>query len=281
MFLILLAIGACTQPEEANETQCNGRDDLCERRYDQVVFPGTHNSMASEEDGFWVGLNANQYSDFGTQLQDGIRVFLLDIYEGSDGQNLLCHGPCELGSVVHVDLLKELADFVEENPREVISFLYQDSVSAQSIADDFEAAGLTDHCFAKEASVEWPTLAAMIDAGTTLLITTEHSSPPPDHVHNFWNIGWDTNYEWTEVDQFNCDLNRGDDSNQLLMVNHWLYTDLGLPDPARVAQANTFDSLFQHADGCRTDVDAIPNWLVVDFYEEGDLLLVVEALNEP
>jgi hypothetical protein len=59
---------------------CNGATELCERRLDQVTFPGTHNSFSAAERPSW--LFANQRFPIDRQLRDGIRLLLLDIHIG-------------------------------------------------------------------------------------------------------------------------------------------------------------------------------------------------------
>jgi hypothetical protein len=59
---------------------CNGYVQLCDRRLDQVVFAGTHNSMsAADSPGWYI---ANQGRDIGLQLQDGIRLFKISTHYG-------------------------------------------------------------------------------------------------------------------------------------------------------------------------------------------------------
>jgi hypothetical protein len=59
---------------------CNGSQDLCERRLNEVVFAGTHNSMSAADEPGWVF--ANQRRSIEAQLDDGIRLFLLDPHWG-------------------------------------------------------------------------------------------------------------------------------------------------------------------------------------------------------
>jgi hypothetical protein len=65
---------------------CNGSVALCSLRLNEVVFAGTHNSFsAADSPGWYI---ANQRRTIGRQLDDGIRLFLLDTHwgvEGSDG----------------------------------------------------------------------------------------------------------------------------------------------------------------------------------------------------
>jgi hypothetical protein len=70
---------AASAPPE-RPTVCNGAEELCERRLNEVVFAGTHNSMSAAEEPGW--LFANQRRPIPDQLEDGIRLFLLDPHWG-------------------------------------------------------------------------------------------------------------------------------------------------------------------------------------------------------
>ena len=59
---------------------CNGQRDLCDRPLDQVVFPATHNSMSAADHATWMF--ANHEVGITTQLEDGIRGLLIDVYQG-------------------------------------------------------------------------------------------------------------------------------------------------------------------------------------------------------
>ncbi len=64
-------------------TACNGHDELCDRRVDEVAFAASHNSMSATEAGF---INANQAKGIVRQLDDGVRAFLIDAYDGAPGR---------------------------------------------------------------------------------------------------------------------------------------------------------------------------------------------------
>jgi hypothetical protein len=64
-----------------DEAACNGSPVLCERRLNQVVFPGTHNSFSAAAERGW--LFANQRVGIESQLEDGIRALLLDAHYGA------------------------------------------------------------------------------------------------------------------------------------------------------------------------------------------------------
>lgn len=74
-------------PRPAAAGTCNGSFALCELRLNEAVFAGTHNSFSAADTPGWF--IANQRSTIKRQLQDGIRLFLIDAHWGvkaSDGR---------------------------------------------------------------------------------------------------------------------------------------------------------------------------------------------------
>jgi ethanolamine utilization microcompartment shell protein EutS len=59
---------------------CNGAPELCARRLDEVVFPGTHNSMSAADVPDW--LFPQQERGIAGQLDDGVRALLVDVHYG-------------------------------------------------------------------------------------------------------------------------------------------------------------------------------------------------------
>ena len=124
-----------------------------------------------------------------------------------------------------------------------------------------------------------PTLETLIGDGTRLLVTTEHASPPPHWVHHLWDVAWDTPYSFDKQSDFSCALNRGNPSNTLFLVNHWLSGPYGLPSQAEADIANRYDVLSERAYDCWEEAGQIPNFLAIDWYDTGDLIRVVAELN--
>ncbi len=257
-------------------TLCNGHEQLCLRRYDEVAFAATHNAHAAAESGF-PPANANHRSPIAEQLEDGVRALLLDVYE-EGGETRLCHGPCALGSVPHRDTLLSIRKFLEENDHDVVSLLYEDYVGAAVIESDFVATDLVSYVYAHDGG-QWPTLQEMHDMGQRLVVAAQSAGPPPAWLHNLWDIAFDTPYSFNSPAEFTCDLNRGESTHQLFLLNHWVGTALGLPDPASAADVNGEAILGMRAAECRTQTGHIPNFVAVDFYEQGDLFKVVDTLN--
>jgi hypothetical protein len=87
MLAVTVALGAAIaflagprHPALVRLTGCNGDARLCDRRLDEVVFPGTHNAMSAADRSGWMF--AQQERDLAAQLHDGVRAFLIDVYAG-------------------------------------------------------------------------------------------------------------------------------------------------------------------------------------------------------
>jgi hypothetical protein len=68
-------------PTEARvDGTCNGDASLCDRRVNAVTFAATHNAMSSADQNGWMF--PNQERNIRTQLEDGVRGFLIDVHYG-------------------------------------------------------------------------------------------------------------------------------------------------------------------------------------------------------
>jgi hypothetical protein len=206
---------------------CNGHAALCDRRFDEVVYPTTHNAHSATEYGY-TPFNANQLSGLEKQLADGVRGLLMDVYDNG-GAHDFCHGPCALGNTPHVDGLNVIKSFLEANPREVVTIIYEDHLAVDQIAADYASSGLEAFTYTHPAGTAWPTLRELIEANTRLVVTLESGRAPPGWAHHVWDEAWDTPYGPTSRDGFSCDLNRGARENALFLLNHWQNTGFGLP----------------------------------------------------
>jgi hypothetical protein len=87
--LVIVVTSSAPPPSVAAEGvrrgECNGSFALCELRLNEAVWAGTHNSFsASDSPGWFI---ANQRHDMQRQLEDGIRLFLIDPHWGIESDN--------------------------------------------------------------------------------------------------------------------------------------------------------------------------------------------------
>ncbi len=84
LFAIALTGREDTTPQPVASRGCNGAKALCDRTFDRVTFPTSHNAMSTAQDGF---INANHGLGFTRQLDRGIRGLLVDAYLGQRNRN--------------------------------------------------------------------------------------------------------------------------------------------------------------------------------------------------
>jgi len=253
---------------------CNGDGALCDRTFDAVVFPATHNAMSNNEDRWFA---ANQNRNIGNQLRDGVRAMLLDIHPGDD-EVLLCHASCRIGQRPLLDALEEIYDFLAHNPNEVFTIIFEDYVSEEDAVVLLEASRLAELVYAHTPGQPWPTLGDMIDRDERVVIMAQSGRPPPAWYHNAWAIMWDTPYSFGSVDDFVCSANRGSIGHSLFLVNHWVLAPAAHPSHAEIANQRAV--LLDRVADCHSEWGRLPTFIAVDFYDIGELFEVVDDLNQ-
>lgn len=303
---------------------CNGSVALCDRRYDQVSFPATHNSMAAADQPGWF--LAEQPDGVIDQLDAGIRAFLIDTWYGQPTQRAgvianteethatalaqaqqelgadvvasalrlrssaglvpqgptaayLCHALCVLGSTLWEPLMVQVRQWLQEHPRQVVTFILQDEVSPTTTAQVFADAGLLPFVYTPSRAGSWPTLEQMIDSGHRVVVMNENQGGGtryPWQLSAFEELQ-DTPYDARQVSDFSCRLNRGPASAPLFLVNHWLNQSLARVSASRLANSDAV--LGARLTQCRQERGLLPNFVAVDNYDQGDLLGQVDRLN--
>jgi hypothetical protein len=307
-------------PPGIAETGCNEHPALCDRHVDEVAFAATHNSMASGRSwamrvhfdsiegqlargvrGFLIDLHYGArshnivHTDFLGDREEEIAK--LTSYQkkalGSMAATLggvppserrdvyLCHGFCELGADLAVDVFRGVDDWLGRNPNNVLIFVVEDHVDTEAAITAFERSGLADRAYAWQPGEPFPTLREMIEAGKQLLIFAENrGGAEPWYIPAFEGAIEETPFKFASQDEFSCDSGRGQDGSALFLVNHFITPD-GPPDPRVAGDANSSDVLGRRLRACRTQRGRMPNLVAVDFSTRGDLLQEVDRLNLP
>jgi hypothetical protein len=260
-------------------TACNGHPELCDRRYDEVAIVMTHNAMSSEEDGF---VSPNQHRRLWRQLEDGVRGFMLDVHVDRDGSVQLCHGLCALGRRPLADGLRDLRVFLDCHPHEVVTIVFEAHASEAQVAEGFAASGLDRYLHAPDVApgpgVAWPTLRELIAADERVIVfTDDRARTLPWHLYTY-DWAWENPYAARSADELSCAEDRGARDRSLWVFNHFLTSPLASPELADMINHDPFFT--SRVEGCRTDAGGdLPNFVTVDFYDLGDVLQVVDALN--
>jgi hypothetical protein len=298
---------------------CNGDVQLCDRRLDQVVFAATHNSQAASSESFLLGnqrdgiaaqleagirgflidvyfglaVDGNVFTDRAPVTVEQRRQLVADHGEAAveaaeaaavrtgeiDGERglYLCHAFCEIGATPFVDELVRVRQFLEAHPGEVIMLIIQDEGPLPAdIVSALQASGLDEFVYTGRLDAELPTLQEMIDSGGRVVVAAENRSGGVECYHDAFELVQDTPFSYDSLEAFDCERNRGRPDSPLLLVNHWLSP----VSPTSAESANGADALRSRIDRCIADRGLVPNLIAVDFAELGDVVAVVDQLNQ-
>ncbi|MEE2961581.1 MAG: phosphatidylinositol-specific phospholipase C domain-containing protein [Myxococcota bacterium] len=258
---------------------CNGYERLCDLKLNEVTFPATHNSHASEELEY-NEVAMTQFDAMDKQLAAGIRALGIDVYFDDSGSKipLLCHGGCKLGSQPLVDGLRSITDFIEANEREVLVLLVQNEIPDTALVDFLSQNEISEYFYTHPAGQPWPSLSTLIEANArVVMFSTTQNTGAPGWYHSQEDYVLSTNFGAKEEAQLSCDFPKAIEDNSLLLLKHVLANPIALPDLAEVV--NTQASLRTRVEACSRGWKRNPNIIQVDFHTIGDWREVVKELN--
>lgn len=249
---------------------------------------------------------SNQYGlSITDQLNFGVRGFMLDIYDGSDGI-YLCHKNCFLSNYgKFFDAISySILPFLRENPREIITVFLEDHSSRDLLEKELKKIhGLNEIMFHPQTWVthtNWPTLDELIAQNQRLFIITDKKENAgyyemhENEVHlihgqdisveNYWSLG-DThlthNYSCTSrwphiplrTKKASVFYNEWD---RLVVMNQFH----GIPFYPHSETDNKFRALMlREQKYCNLLTERLPNYVAVDNVTSGQAKEYVQWLN--
>lgn len=294
---------AASSTDSASSDACNNSPSLCSKKYNEVTYLGAHDSAFLRDDSTDNSIAGNQYLNATRALDAGLRLLQAQVHD-EDGALQLCHTSCNiLDAGPLTDWLSGIADWMGENPSEVVTVLLvnSDDHTADDFGKSFNDSGLSAHSYTPpttEATGDWPTLQDMIAQDTRLVsfVTDVDPSTAYPFILSEFDFVFETSFEVTELSGFNCTLDRPSriDSaseaisrNYMSLLNHFKYQSLGagimLTDVDAIDTINSAGSaegnLGAHLDACADEYGAVPNFILVDFWNEADPLDAVDSTN--
>ncbi|WOL15072.1 PI-PLC X domain-containing protein [Canna indica] len=245
----------------------------------------THNSFAKlgqkSRTGTPVVTLENQQDSITEQLNNGVRGFMLDMYDFLDDV-WLCHsfnGQCHNFTAFQpaIDVLKEVQAFLESNTSEVVTIIIEDYVtSPMGLTKVFNASGLMKYWFPvarmPKNGGDWPLLSDMISRNQRLLVFTSKSAKEASEgIAYEWRYVVENQYGDGGMIAGSCP-NRAESppmnttSRSLVLVNYF-------PDVPNLASACKHNSgpLLSMLQTCHdSSANRWANFIAVDFYKRSD-----------
>jgi hypothetical protein len=206
--------------------------------------------------------------------------------EGEPGA-FLCHRFCELGATEITEALRDVREFLVEQPSEVLVLVIEDYVLPSAIVSALKESGLAEKVYRGPATGSFPTLRQMIDSGQQVVVYTENAGGgAPWLTAGYEGAIQETPYRFKRPVLLekpsnwpaSCEPNRGPGDAPLFLMNHWVNTD-PTPRPSNAAIVNQREVLVGRARECERIRGHRVNLLAVDFFGEGDVDGAADELN--
>lgn len=273
---------------------CGGSQPICTRirptdpesqgtglPFNRYSWLTTHNSYALQGESSATGSlllsPTNQQDNVTSQLKNGVRGLMLDMYD-FENDIWLCHsfgGNCYNFTAFQpaINVLKEIQAFLEANPSEVITIFIEDYVtSPQGLTKVFNASGLTKYWFPvsrmPKDGGDWPLLSDMISQNQRLLVFTSKSAKEASEgIAYEWNYVVENQYGDDGMKAGTCQ-NRSESSpmntkSRSLVLMNYFPTSPNVTD----ACADNSAPLLSMLDTCYVaSGKRWSNFIAVDFY---------------
>ncbi|OBS17961.1 hypothetical protein FPOA_09689 [Fusarium poae] len=290
----------------SSSTACNNSPDLCDRNYNNITHLGAHGSSFLRDGKDGLSAAGNQNFNATDALDAGLRLLQAQVHKENNALHL-CHTSCDiLDAGTLENWLSKINAWMEANTNEVVTILLvnSDSASADEFGKAINGSGIAELAYApssQNATTEWPTLKSMIDAKTRLVtfVTNIDASTQYPYLMPEFNYVFETAFEVPELNGFNCTVDRPSkisdgasalSNGMMSLVNHFKYqslatnSDLFVPDTENIDTVNsdgttTDGELGKHLQECRQEWGAAPNFVLVDFFEKGQVLAATDKMN--
>ncbi|MFL5870734.1 MAG: hypothetical protein ACJ75R_06605 [Solirubrobacterales bacterium] len=196
---------------------------------------------------------------------------------GAEAKIYLCHGFCELGAVSAEKTFRQIAQFMAENPREVLIIDIEDYTTPHDTQALIKKTGLVDYVYKGPQGPPWPTLEQMIKSGGRILLVAEHMTGGASWYRPLESTIQETPFQFKTPAQMTCRGGRGKRDLALFLINNWIDTD-PTPRPTNAEKVNARKFLVDRARKCERQRQ-FANVLNVDFYKQGDLFGAIDELN--
>jgi hypothetical protein len=280
---------------KSDKNCCNGVETICDKKVTQVMFAGLHNAYCTIQDGFLLA--GNQEYDLESALQAGFRAINVDL--GVCGSDFaLIHDKCELGRRDPYTVFSHINLFLDKHPREVLLIPIEVNNNADGPVNlwDFYAllqsvGNFTARMYVHKETNAWPTMRQLINNDKRVIMfvynanvscRTKGNCPPG--IHDWFLYASETIYTFPAVADLQttksaCPYDRGSQGYRDFYALNMFVTN-PLPSKSSALVINQPAFLQKHVKACESVVKRNASVIFIDFWDEGDLVDVVQSQNQ-
>lgn len=256
----------------------------------------------------WILTESNRFYNATAQLNAGVRLLSAQVHNKT-GLLHLCHTDCGILDAGRLsDWLAAIRLWMDHNPNEVVTILLvnSDNAPASQLDGEFQSANVTSLSYVPPSTTtplaQWPTLQDMISNSTRLVtfvanLDSASNSIAPYLLDEFTFV-WENTYDVSNPSNFSCLPDRPGwlkgnttsavQSGRLALMNHFMYTvgpfGIETPDLADITNTNAPSgnqgNLGDTAANCTAQYGKPPNFILVDFWDQGPAIDTVDKLNK-
>lgn len=194
--------------------------------------------------------------------------------------------------------MKNVNKFLDQNPTEVVVFIYQidDDADRKVDLDAFYdkmllVDGFIDKLYVhEEPDAAWPTLRRLTTPTFNKRVIMFHYNGPncntdpsacPAGLHQYYNYGSDNDWEHDDIASIenrysSCTLKKnGINSKTFVGLNNFVSP----PSRSSAKKLNAYSAVTDYVNDCTRRLGADINFLLVDFWSEGDLPRATQEHN--
>lgn len=304
----LLGLASAASLQSRQTIACNNSPDLCSKSYSSIAQLAAHDSPFLRDTATGDSSSGNQYFNSTVQLSAGVRMLTAQVHQ-SNGQWHLCHTSCDLLDAGLLSTwLSEIKSWMDDNPNDVVSVLLvnSDNATPAELATEFTNSSITKYAYTppsiSSAPATWPTLQTLINDGTRLMtfvasLDTSEIDSTNSYLMDEFTFIFENPFTNTSPSNFTCQPNRPSSvsdnisaalsANMMSLMNHFLDSSelfgIDVPNVGAIGTTNSPASgagtLGTAAAQCQTAYGKVPNFLLVDFFDQGPAISTVDKLN--
>ena len=267
-----------------------------------------HNSFANYQDSYKI--NPQQTYNLKTLFQNGVRGFMIDLHYHNN-EISICHevtpqktlpGSCYttqwvfMATVMKLEsFLIFLQDLVIKNPEEIIILFLESYVPMKEVEALFTKTNLTQFILKTNPNTPGLTLGDILNKKTPLIVFSDYANPENRHlIDGFFHT---KNYRESKYDlsEYQGCEDRGEASRtkyhekeyngqqiNLFLLNHFYKTSLNFKalGTSTYHNINDYHSIQERGIKCQKEFSLFPNFIAVDYVEEGNWGGVFAYVNE-